>query len=45
MSLRIAFIGAGQMACNHVRAIHSLGDRATVVGVADRLSDRAGEFA
>ncbi|HEV3139017.1 MAG TPA: Gfo/Idh/MocA family oxidoreductase, partial [Vicinamibacterales bacterium] len=45
MSLRIAFIGAGQMARNHVRAIRGLGGRAAIVGVADRLPDRAEEFA
>jgi len=45
MSLRIAFIGTGQMARNHARAIHSLGGRATIVGVTDRLPDRAEEFA
>jgi len=45
MSLRIAFIGAGQMARNHVRAIRALGERATIVGVADRLTECAEAFA
>jgi predicted dehydrogenase/nucleoside-diphosphate-sugar epimerase len=43
MSLRVAFIGAGQMARNHVRALHGLG--AVVVGVTDRLPERGAEFA
>jgi len=45
MSLRIAFIGTGQMARHHARIVRALGDRATIVGVTDRLPDRAEAFA
>jgi predicted dehydrogenase/nucleoside-diphosphate-sugar epimerase len=45
MTLRVAFIGAGQMARNHLHAIARTGHPATIVGVHDRFSDRAAEFA
>jgi predicted dehydrogenase/nucleoside-diphosphate-sugar epimerase len=43
--LRVAFIGAGQMARNHLHAIHALSVPAVVVGVTDRLPRAADEFA
>jgi predicted dehydrogenase/nucleoside-diphosphate-sugar epimerase len=45
MTLRIAFIGAGQMARHHLAAITRLETPAAVVGVYDGASDRAAEFA
>jgi predicted dehydrogenase/nucleoside-diphosphate-sugar epimerase len=45
MSLRIAFIGAGAMARNHVDAIRRTGSDATIVGVHDPARDRAEDFA
>lgn len=45
MSLRIAFIGAGQMARHHLAAIASVKTPAVVVGVYDGAPDRAQEFA
>jgi predicted dehydrogenase/nucleoside-diphosphate-sugar epimerase len=43
--LRIAFIGAGQMARNHLNAIRRLAVPAMVVGVTDRLPSVADQFA
>lgn len=43
--LRIAFIGTGRMATNHLHAINQLRHAATVVGVFDRAPGRAAEFA
>ena len=45
MTLRIAFIGAGQMARHHLGAITRLETPAVVVGVYDGAPDRAAEFA
>jgi len=45
MSLRIAFIGAGQMARHHLAAIASVKTPAVVVGVHDGAAERAQEFA
>src|SRR4051812_31682396 len=45
MTLRIAFIGAGAMARNHVDAIRRSGRAATIAGVQDPASDRADAFA
>lgn len=45
MTLRIAFIGAGQMARHHLGAIGRLETPAVVVGVYDGAPDRAAEFA
>jgi predicted dehydrogenase/nucleoside-diphosphate-sugar epimerase len=45
MTLRIGFIGGGQMARHHLAAIARLTTPATVVGVVDGASDRAAEFA
>ena len=45
MTLRIAFIGAGQMARHHLSAIARQPTPATVVGVYDGAPDRAAEFA
>lgn len=42
--LRIAFIGAGQMARNHLNAIRKLAVPAVVVGVTDRLPGAADQF-
>jgi predicted dehydrogenase/nucleoside-diphosphate-sugar epimerase len=44
MTLRVAFIGAGAMARNHVDAIHRAGLPARIVGVHDPVIDRADEF-
>jgi len=43
--LRIAFIGAGQMARNHLNAIRRLSMPVAVVGVTDRLPAAADQFA
>ena len=43
--LRVAFIGAGQMARHHVQAISRTGDAVSVVGVHDRMTARAEELA
>jgi predicted dehydrogenase/nucleoside-diphosphate-sugar epimerase len=43
--LRIAFIGAGQMARNHVSAIQRLPVAAKIVGVTDRAPKMAEQFA
>ena len=43
--LRIAFIGTGRMALNHLHAVRQCADRATVVGVFDRAEDKASDFA
>ncbi|MFL6280847.1 MAG: Gfo/Idh/MocA family oxidoreductase [Vicinamibacterales bacterium] len=43
--LRIAFIGAGQMARNHLAAIQRLSVPATIVGVTDRVPTAADQFA
>src|SRR5215510_3993044 len=43
--LRVAFIGAGQMATHHLSALRQSRISATVVGVHDRATDRAREFA
>ena len=45
MTLRIGFIGGGQMARHHLAAIARVKTPATVVGVVDGASDRAAEFA
>jgi predicted dehydrogenase/nucleoside-diphosphate-sugar epimerase len=45
MSLRVAFIGAGQMARNHLQAIGRTRYPAEVVGIHDPQPDRADEFA
>ena len=45
MSLRIAFVGAGQMARHHLDAIKRVATPATIVGVYDGASDRVAEFA
>ena len=45
MTLRIGFIGGGQMARHHLAAISRIKTPATVVGVYDGASDRAVEFA
>jgi predicted dehydrogenase/nucleoside-diphosphate-sugar epimerase len=45
VTLRIAFIGAGQMARHHFRAIQRLEIPAILAGVHDRARDRAEEFA
>ena len=45
MTLRIAFIGAGQMARHHLGAIARLDTPAVVVGLHDRASGRAEELA
>jgi predicted dehydrogenase/nucleoside-diphosphate-sugar epimerase len=45
MTLRVAFIGAGAMARNHLDAIRRSGAAATIVGVHDPLMDRAEELA
>ena len=44
MTLRIAFVGAGQMARNHLRAIARATVPATVVGVYDPVRDAAEDF-
>src|SRR5262245_1335479 len=43
--LRVAFIGAGQMATHHLAALRQSRTPATVVGVYDRSADRAQAFA
>ena len=43
--LRVAFIGAGQMACHHMSALGRLAIPAAVVGVHDPVAGRAAEFA
>ncbi len=45
MTLRIAFIGAGQMARHHLSALAHAGTPAVVVGVHDGAADRAADFA
>jgi predicted dehydrogenase/nucleoside-diphosphate-sugar epimerase len=45
MTLRIGFLGAGQMAQEHAAAIGRAGHDATIVGVYDRDGDRAAAFA
>jgi len=45
MTLRVAFIGAGQMARHHLSAIKQLPVPAAVVGVYDRAPSRAEELA
>jgi predicted dehydrogenase len=45
MTLRIGFIGGGQMARHHLAAIARVATPATVVGVYDGAPDRAAEFA
>lgn len=44
-TLRVAFIGAGQMARHHLRVIARLETPAVVVGLHDRAPDRAEELA
>ena len=41
--LRVAFVGAGQMACHHLNVVAR--QHAVVVGVHDRAADQAREFA
>lgn len=45
MTIRVGFIGAGQMAANHLSAIRQLSTPATIVGVHDRAAEQAGAFA
>ena len=45
MTLRIGFIGGGQMARHHLAAIGRVDTPSSVVGVYDGASDRAAEFA
>jgi len=45
MTLRIAFIGGGQMARHHLAAIQRIDTPAAIVGVYDGSPDRAAEFA
>jgi predicted dehydrogenase/nucleoside-diphosphate-sugar epimerase len=45
MTLRVAFLGAGAMARNHVDAIRRTRLPVRIVGVHDHLNDRAGELA
>ena len=45
MSLRVAFVGAGQMAHNHLRALGRVGVPAVAVGVHDRSRAQADQFA
>jgi predicted dehydrogenase/nucleoside-diphosphate-sugar epimerase len=45
MTLRIAFIGAGQMARHHLAALAGVETSAVVAGVYDGAPDRAAEFA
>jgi len=45
MSLRVAFVGAGQMARNHLLALNRIGVPAVPVGVHDRSRGQAAEFA
>jgi predicted dehydrogenase/nucleoside-diphosphate-sugar epimerase len=44
MMLRVAFIGAGQMAGHHLRMLKRLAVSSVVVGVHDRMTGRAEEF-
>ena len=44
-SLRVAFVGAGQMARNHLSALERVGVPAVAVGVHDRSRGQADEFA
>jgi predicted dehydrogenase/nucleoside-diphosphate-sugar epimerase len=43
--IRLAFIGAGQMAHHHVLALSKTGCPVTVVGIHDRIAERADELA
>jgi predicted dehydrogenase/nucleoside-diphosphate-sugar epimerase len=45
MSLRIAFVGAGQMARNHLHALNRIAVPAVAVGVHDRSRGQADQFA
>ena len=45
MMLRVAFIGTGQMARHHLNMVKRLAVPAAVVGVHDRMTGRAEEFA
>jgi predicted dehydrogenase/nucleoside-diphosphate-sugar epimerase len=45
MTLRVGFIGAGRMARHHLRALTKIGVPCDVVGVHDRASGSAEEFA
>ena len=45
MTLRIGFIGAGQMARHHLAALARVDTPSLVVGVYDGASDRVAEFA
>jgi predicted dehydrogenase/nucleoside-diphosphate-sugar epimerase len=45
MTLRVAFIGAGQMARHHASAVRRLDHPARIVGVFDSASDQADSFA
>src|SRR5438105_4132673 len=45
MSLRVAFVGAGQMARNHLLALNRIGVSAVPVGVHDRARGQADQFA
>jgi predicted dehydrogenase/nucleoside-diphosphate-sugar epimerase len=45
MSLRVAFVGAGQMARNHLHALGCVGVPAVAVGVHDRSRGQAEQFA
>jgi predicted dehydrogenase/nucleoside-diphosphate-sugar epimerase len=45
MSLRVAFVGAGQMARNHLHALRRVGVPAVAVGVHDRSRAQADQFA
>jgi predicted dehydrogenase len=44
-ALRVGFIGAGQMARNHLDAIARIGMPTVVVGVHDRMAGQAERFA
>ena len=44
-TVRVGFIGAGQMARTHLEALQRIGVASVVVGVHDPLSSRADEFA
>jgi len=44
MALRVAFLGAGNIASAHVKAIRALGDRVDLVGVCDLNQATAEEF-
>src|SRR6185436_15937382 len=45
MSLRIAFVGAGQMARHHLKALGRIGVPAVAVGVHDQSRGQADQFA